>query len=216
MTFEIENHQIVRAPEGVQFERVLSGREQAAPITPEVIVIHYAVTHNLDATLAAQIARGYFAHLSIDGYKDGERSVMRAAQTVPFNRKGSHAGESSWNGRTGVNYFSVGVEIANPGPLVRGADGLLRTVYKKVWDEDDAIEKPVPRGYPSNWTHWAKYSDEELGLLAALCLALCEHYPIKAIVSHSEIAPGRKFDPGPAFPMEWLRAVVFGGNSDAA
>lgn len=38
---------------------------------------------------------------------------------------------------------------------------------------------------------------------------LVEEYELKDIVGHDDIAPGRKFDPGPAFPMQSFPAAVF-------
>lgn len=208
---KIVNHRLVQEPhDSVQIVH----REPfwRAQIVPEVIVIHYGVTHKLASLVAAQAATGYWAHLSIDGWQDGDGSSMLITQALQFNRRGSHAGKSSFEGRDGLNAYSVGIEICNPGPLVKGKDGLLRTVYKNnpmVWDPEDAIETgPIP-GYPKAWTYWAKYSLEEMAICAAVCHALRQEYPIRAIVGHSEVSPGRKFDPGPAFDMAWLRGFVF-------
>ena len=185
------------------------------PITPELVVIHYAVTDSLDATVRTQQARGYWAHLSVDGFSDGQRSEMRAVQQVPFNRRASHAGQSSWRGRERVNDFGIGIEIANPGPLLEGADGKLRRVYGKIWPQDDAQHTGSAPGYPKAWKWWAKYSTEEMAILVTICRMLRAEYGITEIVGHSDISPGRKFDPGPAMDLAWLRQSVFDGKQYA-
>jgi AmpD protein len=53
------------------------------------------------------------------------------------------------------------------------------------------------------------YSDEQYAALSALTAALLRYYPAlkgDRIVGHSDIAPGRKTDPGPAF--DWPRYRV--------
>jgi N-acetyl-anhydromuramoyl-L-alanine amidase len=47
------------------------------------------------------------------------------------------------------------------------------------------------------------YADAQYAALARLCKALLRRYPIAEFVGHSDVAPGRKTDPGPAF--EWAR-----------
>lgn len=52
------------------------------------------------------------------------------------------------------------------------------------------------------------YTDAQYEKLAECCAALVHHYPdlnADAIVGHSEIAPGRKTDPGPVFDWPRLR-----------
>ena len=47
------------------------------------------------------------------------------------------------------------------------------------------------------------FEDAQYAALAVLARALCERYPIDGIVGHSDVAPGRKTDPGPCF--DWNR-----------
>lgn len=48
--------------------------------------------------------------------------------------------------------------------------------------------------------------------LASLLSELARAYPVRAVVGHQDIAPGRKFDPGAGF--DWARLVALAGLPD--
>lgn len=50
------------------------------------------------------------------------------------------------------------------------------------------------------------YTGHQYARLARLAMALRRRYPIADVVGHSDIAPGRRTDPGPAFEWARLRA----------
>lgn len=52
------------------------------------------------------------------------------------------------------------------------------------------------------------YDDAQYAALAHLAAALQRTYPIRDILGHSDIAPGRKTDPGPTFEWPRLRALL--------
>ncbi|HJY09019.1 MAG TPA: N-acetylmuramoyl-L-alanine amidase, partial [Bryobacteraceae bacterium] len=57
------------------------------------------------------------------------------------------------------------------------------------------------------------FTDLQYQALAALTRTLQSRYPITGIVGHSDIAPGRKTDPGPCFDWERYRAALPGADN---
>lgn len=211
---KIENHRLVASDPS---EQVSFQLDEVGPVLlPKIAVIHYAVTESAGATASVLKARDYVScHVTVD--RNG-----RVIQQVPFDRVAYHAGQSVYAERKGVNNFSLGIEVSNPGPLIKGPDGKLRTVYGAIWgdaEHERAIEAKHKSGVaPKEWTHWAEFSDREFDLCAQIVDLWRATYGITDVVGHDDVCipVGRKFDPGPAFPIDALRRAVFGAQTTTA
>jgi AmpD protein len=60
------------------------------------------------------------------------------------------------------------------------------------------------------------FTDLQYEALAALTQALQSRYPITGIVGHSDIAPGRKTDPGPCFDWKRYRTALRGADDGSS
>ena len=54
--------------------------------------------------------------------------------------------------------------------------------------------------------YWHRYAEVQFEVVETICAALIAAYGIHYILGHEEIAPDRKVDPGPAFPLDEMRA----------
>ena len=167
--------------------------------TRRFLVVHYTA----GGTAASSInwwknpkAKGANAHFVID--RDGKLFQCR-----PLNRTCGHAGVSRWKDpKTGVLYTnlnscSIGIEMANGGDT-------FPTKFSKL-DPVSAKHKHQPKG-PAR--QWESYTPEQIATVKELTKILKERFNIDDVIGHEDIAPTRKTDPGPAFPMQELREHV--------
>lgn len=118
--------------------------------------------------------------------KNGEPVVY---QLVPESERAWHAGQSEWQGTTELNAASIGIENVNVGPV------------------------DTPQGRT-----WQPYPPAQVDALVKLAKDIVTRYkiPPTRVVGHSDIAPQRKTDPGPAFPWRTLYANDIGAWPDDA
>lgn len=96
---------------------------------------------------------------------------------VDEDQRANHAGVSAWQRRQMVNPSSIGIEIVNRG----------------------YVDTPQGRVY-------TPYPPQQIEAVVALVRDIVKRWGIKPdrVVGHSDIAPGRKQDPGPLFPWKRL------------
>lgn len=171
---------------------------------PDTIVLHYTAGGSAESAVRAlsDPARKACAHVVMG--RDGA-----ITQLVPFQRIAWHAGRSSFQGRSGLNRYAIGIEIDNAGRLVQ-AGSRFTSWFGRDYPGDEVIEA-IHRN-ESAPAPWHRYAEAQIQQVEALCEVLIAHYPIAWIVGHEEISPGRKSDPGPAFPLDRLRSRLLGGD----
>jgi N-acetylmuramoyl-L-alanine amidase len=141
------------------------------------------------------------AHLVIG--RDGS-----IAQLVPFDKVAWHAGRSSWQGLEGLNNHSLGIELDNAGPLNHGADGRWYAWFGDIYSDEAVIE--ATHKHEVKFRGWHMYTRHQLYIALEVANLLITYYQLEDVVGHDDIAPGRKIDPGPAFPMNSFRSRLFG------
>ncbi|HNV58586.1 MAG TPA: N-acetylmuramoyl-L-alanine amidase [Rhodoferax sp.] len=140
----------------------------------QFLVLHYTVG-NFESSLATLTKPSNRAVSSHYLVRDDPVVTYRL---VDENRRAWHAGPSFWGGYSNLNASSIGIEIVNAGPVV-GADGTTR---------------------------YTPFSQAQINEVVALCKEIVARHQIRPdrIIGHSDIAPGRKQDPGPLFPWKRL------------
>ena len=133
-------------------------------------------------------------------------------QLVPFDTIAWHAGVSYWRGIRYLNYYSIGIELDNAGRMIRNGN-VWRASFKKDYSEDEVME--AIHKFDGKPYGWHNYPVEQIQSTIDLCKLLVTTYGIQEILGHDEIRPKAKWDPGPAFPMEFVRVQVFGPKGNA-
>jgi len=175
---------------------------RGGPITPRYLVFHYTAGRSAKDSCdwlcnpAAQAS----AHLVVG--RDGT-----ITQLAPFNIKTWHAGTSHWEGLTGLNEYAIGIEMDNAGRLTRIGDKLTAW-FGAIYPDDQAIQAKHKLDQEPSW--WHTYTQEQIEAALNLASLLVKEYGLTDVVGHEDIAPERKRDPGPAFPLESIRSRALG------
>ncbi len=171
---------------------------------PDTIIIHYTAGGNGEASAK---------YLCNDKIKASAHLVVarngKIYQLVPFNIVAWHAGVSSFNGRKGFNKYSIGIEIDNAGILEKRGNKFF-SWFGKEYPSTQVIK--AKHRNETTEKYWHTYTQEQIETVEQICLLLIEKYNIKTILGHEEISPGRKQDPGPAFPLDKLRDKLLNGR----
>lgn len=176
-------------------------------IKPSILVMHFTGADNAAGSInwLCDPRSKVSAHLVLD--QKGE-----VTQLAPFNRACWHAGKSRWGNVTAINSNSIGIEMANCGPLKKMADGTYRAELAKKTFQPSEVVVAGHKNNPKVVIGWDDYPAAQVQASIAIMAAIVAQYGIKEsnVVGHDDIAPGRKVDPGPAYPMARVKSAAFG------
>lgn len=222
MPIEIKAHRIVRDGKAVDFQQT---QNVGGPIVPRVIVLHDTAGHLHGRDSIAWLKGGKDASQNSSAHvvigRDGTITQLAA-----MNVKTWHAGVSNWRGKEMLNGWSIGIEIANPGGPLQDLGGGSYKGGVTIHTKHDPSLVVRPGRFPSrtedgkamapNAGLWLEHSPQQIDAVVDLCRALVNRYPtITEIVTHWMIAPGRKVDTNPLFPLAEVRARVFVNKTPA-
>lgn len=199
---EIKNHRLV----GVDFVDTPKNKVAFAQGLPDTLLIHYTEAGTPDSAIRTLSDPQIKASAHVVIARDGT-----VTQLVPFNIQAWHAGASQFGERTGYNQYSIGIELDNAGLLEKRGEK-----YYAWFGREYPAEEVMPAVHrnQSQLAYWHTYTDRQIEVCETLCRSLIQAYGIQYILGHEEVSPGRKIDPGPAFPLDKFRERLLAGDRD--
>jgi N-acetylmuramoyl-L-alanine amidase len=171
-------------------------------ITPKYLVFHFTAGRSAESSVAwlCNPDAKASAHLVVG--RDGG-----ITQLAPFRIKTWHAGKSSWAGLNGLNQYSIGIEMDNAGKLTKVGDK-YQAGFGAAYPESEVVRARHKDERDEGF--WHAYTEAQIDRALELAKLLVKTYNLADILGHEDIAPGRKVDPGPAFPLTNIRAAACG------
>lgn len=186
--------------------RYVDTKSKGGVLNPQYLIMHYTAGADAESSIQSLTdpSSKASAHLVIS--RAGE-----VTQLAPFNVITWHAGVSAWAGVTGLNQYSIGIELDNAGKLTRTGNEWL-SWFQRSYPHQDVLEAQHKNG--GEVAGWHRYTKQQLNAAVQVATLLVREYNLRDVLGHDDIAPGRKTDPGPAFPMSSFRAAVLGRSDD--
>ncbi|VVN86313.1 N-acetylmuramoyl-L-alanine amidase [Pseudomonas fluorescens] len=157
------------------------------------LILHYTAgnfSSSVNALTGPEVSAHYLVpDITDQSYLKAGHSDQAIFNLVDETQRAWHAGPSQWGSRSNLNDTSIGIEIVNVASFNQG-----------------------------KFT-FPPYHPKQITAIEALALNILERYPDitpTQVLGHSDIAIGRKSDPGPQFPWHALYLKGIGAWFDDA
>ena len=202
--YTIENHKL-KGP-NVEYQQ---SPNHSGVIDPSIIVMHHTggwPNGEGSVSWLCNSEANASAHLVIN-------DKGKTTQLVPFNIKAWHAGSStsSYRGQS-PNSISIGIELANPGRLVKindtqyAQDGNPRMVF-------DGDEWGI-QWFEAEWDKgfYIPFTDAQQNAALEIGRVLVKEYGLDDTTTHQRCDPTRKVDPHPGYDLNAYNVAVLGAD----
>lgn len=210
-TFSVKNNWLYR--DGIDIPEIKSSIPKYSVDkagVPEKNICDFIIMHYTASTTASSAHNNFIDpktkvswHLTID-------QAGKVYQLYDFRKVTWHAGQSTWKNANrawnGMNAYSIGIELVNPGPLS------LKNGAYHTWSGQRVADDLLY--FDNNGNAWCNFTQVQLLTAWSVASTLARQYKCIDILGHNQISPGRKQDPGPAAQafMADIRSKLKSGN----
>lgn len=197
MTYKIVDNKLTDDKGNVEYH---STKKTSGTMKPSYLVIHYTAGANFAADITTLSTSDTQASCQLVLSKEGKWAQIGKLTDIMW-----HAGKSQWDGISGMNSRSIGIEVSCEGPVdyvrtEKNGSKVYRTWFGKELNNATTpiIDAAHKDGGPVRG--WVQFTPEQIAQLLEVGQLLMTHYGLKEAVGHDMISGPRKSDPGPAMP----------------